>query len=127
MDCRQDGAALDPTVRASYLFNSTIAGIDQADALLIIGANPRKEAPILNARIRKRTLRGGFKVGVIGEQVDLTYPYHYVGATADLIASCKPPEGAKNPMIIVGMGALTRPDGAAILAEALEKLWREKA
>ncbi|MSO97785.1 MAG: NADH-quinone oxidoreductase subunit G [Rhodospirillaceae bacterium] len=118
LDCRQDGAALDPAVRASYLFNSGIAGIDQADALLIVGADPRREAPIINARIRKRYLKGGFRIGVIGEKLDLTYPYHWVGATPDLMAACKPPEGSKAPMIILGMAALTRPDGAAILESA---------
>ena len=118
IDCRQDGAALDASVRASYIFNSTIAGIEQADSLLIIGANPRTEAPILNARIRKRFLKGGFKVGVIGEVGDLSYPTMQIGTTADLIAGRKSPEGSKNGMIIVGMGALARPDGAAILAAA---------
>ena len=54
LDCRQDGAALDPRSRAGYLFNTTIAGIEQADACLIIGTNPRWEAPIINARMRKR-------------------------------------------------------------------------
>ncbi|MBN8934352.1 MAG: NADH-quinone oxidoreductase subunit NuoG, partial [Rhizobium pusense] len=68
VDCRQDGAALDPSLgRASYLFNSTIEGIEQADALLIVGSNPRYEAAVLNARIRKRWRRGGFPIGVIGE------------------------------------------------------------
>ena len=118
LDCRQDGAALDPTVRASYLFNSTIAGIEEADAILIVGCNPRKEAPVLNARIRKRYLKGGLSVGLIGEKVDLTYPYHYVGATPDLIAACKPPDGSKKPMLILGQAALSRPDGAAILEAA---------
>ena len=75
LDCRQDGAALDPKWgRASYLFNATIAGIEQADALLIVGANPRKEAAVLNARIRKRWRAGNFPIGLIGEQADLTYP-----------------------------------------------------
>ena len=74
IDCRQDGAALDPAWgRASYLFNATIAGIEQADALLIIGANPRREAPVLNARIRKRWRTGNLPIGVIGEKADLTY------------------------------------------------------
>ncbi|MBM3514015.1 MAG: NADH-quinone oxidoreductase subunit G [Alphaproteobacteria bacterium] len=118
LDCRQDGAALDPSVRASYLFNSTIAGIEEADAILIVGCNPRKEAPVLNARIRKRYLKGGLSISVIGENVDLTYPYHYVGATPDLIANCKPPEGSKKPMLILGQAALARPDGAAILEAA---------
>ena len=60
LDCRQDGARLDPARRAGYLFNTTIAGIEQADACLLIGTNPRREAPVLNARIRKRYLQGGF-------------------------------------------------------------------
>lgn len=69
LDCRQDGAKLDASVRASYLFNSTIAGIEQADALLLIGTNPRAEASVINARIRKRWRRGGFKVASVGPKV----------------------------------------------------------
>ena len=81
LDCRQDGAGLDPRRgRASYLFNATIAGIEQADALLIVGANPRREAAVLNARIRKRWRMGNFPIGLIGERIDLTYPYEYLGA-----------------------------------------------
>ena len=59
VDCRQDGAMLDASRRAGYLFNSTIAGIDQADACLLVGTNPRLEAPVLNARLRKRWRAGG--------------------------------------------------------------------
>ena len=71
IDCRQDGAALDPSLgRASYIFNPTIEGIEQADAVLIIGANPRFEASVLNARIRKRWRGGNLPVGVIGEVGD---------------------------------------------------------
>ncbi len=66
LECRQDGAMLDPTRREFYLFNSSIEGIEEADALLLIGSNPRHEAPVLNARIRKRWLAGGFPIGVIG-------------------------------------------------------------
>ncbi len=88
VDCRQDGSALDPAYgRASYIFNPTIAGIEQADGLMIIGANPRKEAPILNARIRKRWRAGNFKIGVIGEQADLTYDYAYLGAGPETLAT----------------------------------------
>ncbi len=65
--------------RAGYLFNSTIAGIEEADAIMLIGTNPRLEAPVLNARIRKRYLAGGCTIGVIGERADLTYPYTYLG------------------------------------------------
>ena len=126
LDCRQDGAALDPAVRASYIFNSTIAGIEQADAILIVGSNPRKEAPVLNARIRKRYLRGAVAISVIGDAIDLTYKYDHLGTNADLlskIADGSHPfaatlKNAKKPMIILGMAALTRADGAAILAAA---------
>ena len=88
--CRQDGAALDPAWgRASYLFNATIAGIEHADALLIVGSNPRREAAVLNARIRKRWRAGDFPVGLIGEQADLTYPYDYLGAGPETLAESR--------------------------------------
>src|SRR6516164_3792160 len=88
LDCRQDGTALDPKWgRATYLFNAGISGIDEADGLMIIGSNPRKEAPVLNARIRKRWRTGGLKIGVIGEHADLTYDYAYLGAGTDTLAS----------------------------------------
>jgi NADH-quinone oxidoreductase subunit G len=75
IDCRyQDGRGIDPRGRASYLFNSTIAGIEEADALLIIGSNPRKEAPVLNARIRKRWRRAASRWRDRRPQADLTYP-----------------------------------------------------
>src|SRR3546814_5189633 len=66
LDCRQDGAKLDATARAGYLFNSGIAGIDQADACLLIGTDPRHEAPIINVRLRGRAKRGGFRVANVG-------------------------------------------------------------
>jgi len=127
LDCRQDGAALgDAGARAGWLFNSGFAGIDDADALLLVGSNPRAEAPVVNARIRKRWLRGNFPIGVIGLQEQLTYRYDYLGAgpkTLAEIADGKHPfartlADAKQPMLILGMGALTRSDGAAVLAAA---------
>ncbi len=127
LDCRQEGAVLDGSgARAGYIFNSGFAGIEDADALLIVGSNPRIEAPVVNARIRKRWLLGDFPVGVIGQQADLTYEYDYLGAgpqTLGEIASGKHPfakvlQKAERPMIIVGMGALARTDGAAVLAAA---------
>ena len=127
LDCRQDGAKLDPALgRASYLFNTTIAGIEQADAILLIGTNPRLEAAVLNARIRKRWRQGGLKVGVIGEPAELTYPYEYLGAgpqTLGEVADGKHSfaetlKGAKRPMVIVGAGAAARADGAAVLGLA---------
>jgi NADH-quinone oxidoreductase subunit G len=129
LDCRQDGAALDPKLgRATYLFNATIAGIERADALLIVGSNPRKEAPVLNARIRKRWRMGKFPIGVVGERVDLTYAYEYLGAGPESLSDLA--EGhndfsrilraAERPLILLGQGALARPDGAAVAALAAQ-------
>ncbi len=126
LDCRQDGARLDPRVRGAYLFNTTIAGIEGADACLLIGTNPRHEAPIINARMRKRWLRGGFSVGAIGRAVDLTYRSAWLGEgprTLEEIASGRHAfaatlKAAKNPMLILGQGALARADGARVLGLA---------
>ena len=125
IDARQDGAALDPKWgRASYLFNATVAGIERADAALIIGCNPRREAPVLNARIRKRWRAGNFPVGLIGEKADLTYKYDYLGAGAETLAGLANSKfadalkAAERPLIIVGAGALARKDGAAIASLA---------
>ncbi len=127
VDCRQDGAALDPALgRASYVFNASVAGIESADAVLIVGSNPRKEAPVLNARIRKRWRLGGLPVALIGEHVDLTYDYDYLGAGPDSLARLIGGEGeflklllsAKRPLILVGQGALMGAGGAGILAAA---------
>jgi NADH-quinone oxidoreductase subunit G len=118
-DCRQDGTILDPRWgRASYLFNATIPGIDEADGLMIIGSNPRKEAPVLNARIRKRWRTGGLKIGVIGERADLTYDYTYLGAGPETLAGFAnhPPARLNRQIWLVGQGALTRHDGAAVLS-----------
>ena len=123
IDCRQDGARLDASRRDFYVFNSSIAGIEEADALLIIGSNPRREAPVLNARIRKRQLANGLPVGLIGPYADLTYHAEWLGDGPAAIAAL--PEAfatiladAKRPMVIVGQAALARPDGSAILAAA---------
>jgi NADH-quinone oxidoreductase subunit G len=123
LDCRQDGSALHPqSGRASYIFNPTIAGIEQADGLMIIGANPRKEAPVLNARIRKRWRAGNFKIGVIGERADLTYDYAYLGAGPETLATFADhkPAALERQIWLVGQGALARSDGAAILSLAAE-------
>ncbi|WP_316214113.1 NADH-quinone oxidoreductase subunit NuoG [Bradyrhizobium sp. SZCCHNR2032] len=123
----QGGDSFDPKAgRASYIFNPTIAGIEQADAILIVGANPRKEAAVLNARIRKRWRSGQLKVGLIGPQADLTYPYEHIGAGTDSLSSvisgkhsfASVLKNAKNPIVLVGAGAAARHDGAAILAQA---------
>jgi NADH-quinone oxidoreductase subunit G len=123
IDCRQDGAKLDASHRASYIFNATIAGIEDADAILLIGTNPRIEAPIINARILKRTRMGGVKVGVVGPRADLSYDYDYLGAgpqsLKDLGGFADVLKNAQRPLIVVGQGALARADGAAVLAEAI--------
>src|SRR5262249_1979820 len=115
MDCRQDGMAIDPAAgRATYLFNATIEGIQKADAILIIGANRRREAAVLNARIRKRWRLAPLAIGVIGERADLTYPYHYLGAGPETLSELAAGrtdfaailKDAKAPLIIVGAGAL---------------------
>ncbi len=123
----QDGAAFDPKAgRASYIFNPTIAGIEQADALLIVGSNPRKEASVLNARIRKRWRTGALKIGVIGDKTDLTYGYEHLGAGTDTLTDLVAGKhsfadvlrAAKNPIVLVGAGVAARHDGAAVLALA---------
>ena len=126
IDCRQDGAKLEAGTRTGYVFNTTIAGIEDADACLIVGSNPRLEAPIINARLRKRAGAGGFKVGVVGENVDLTYRAEHLGAGPQTLkeiadgshAFCEILKAAERPMLILGQGALARADGAAVMAAA---------
>jgi NADH-quinone oxidoreductase subunit G len=129
IDCRQDGTKLHPRHgRASYIFNSTVQGIEEADAVLLVGSDPRREAPVLNARIRKRWRMGPLPVGVIGEAVDLTFPVQHLGAGPETLAGivdgshsfAQVLKDAKKPLIIVGQGALSRPDGEAVLALAAQ-------
>jgi NADH-quinone oxidoreductase subunit G len=125
LDCRPDGARIGGrgAARQGWLFNSTIAGVDEADAILLIGANPRWEAPVLNARLRRAWLRGA-RVGVVGEQRDLSYKTEYLGAGPATLAELAASQsafgaamaGARRPMIILGHGAIARDDGAAVLA-----------
>ena len=126
LDCRQDGMALGDGPRESWLFNSTIAGIEDADVILLVGTNPRIEAPVLNARLRKRWLAGALTIGVIGEQADLTYVYECLGAGPATLAGLtksksefvKALKAAKSPAVILGAGALARADGSAVAAAA---------
>jgi len=128
IDCRQDGAKLQVSPRQAYLFNSTISGIDAADAALLIGTNPRWEAPVLNARLRKSWINNDLKIANVGEAYDLTYPVEQLGvspAVLEEIASGSHPfakvlSDASRPMLILGQGALARADGAAILALAAQ-------
>jgi NADH-quinone oxidoreductase subunit G len=126
LDCRQDGAAFDPSWgRASYLFNSTIAGIESADALLLVGTNPRREAAVLNARIRKhwRASRN-FPIGLVGAKAALTYTYDYLGAGPETLADigrhsfADAMRKAERSLIIVGADVFARPDGAAVASLA---------
>ncbi|HEY0085417.1 MAG TPA: NADH-quinone oxidoreductase subunit NuoG [Allosphingosinicella sp.] len=109
-ECRQDDARFDVSSPASYRFNATIAGIEEAPAILLIGTNPRWEASLVNTRIRKAIKRGA-KVFRIGPQVDLTYPVTDLGGDLSLIGNL-PQEvrdafaGIENSAVIVGMGAL---------------------
>lgn len=129
IDCRQDGAQLDPALgRAAYLFNSTIAGLEEADAVLLIGTNPRIEAPVLNARILKGWRSGRTTVGVVGQRAELTYDYNYLGAGPDTLRELANGshtfsnilKHARRPLLILGQGALARNDGAGVAALAAQ-------
>ncbi len=126
-DSRPAGSVLAPkNGRASYLFNTTIAGIEAADAILIVGSNPRHEAAVLNARIRKHFRATNLPIALVGEVADLTYPAEHLGSGPQALDALLAGEGAfagvlaeaKRPLVIVGQGALTRADGAAILSRA---------
>ena len=123
----QGGEAFDAAAgRGSYVFNPTIAGIEQADALLIVGANPRREGTLLNARIRKRWRTGQLKIGLVGPKADLTYDYDHIGAGTDSLGDLAAGKhsfadvlkSAKHPIVLVGARGLARPDGAAVLSLA---------
>jgi NADH-quinone oxidoreductase subunit G len=126
-DCRQLGAKLDPRFgRGSYLFNSTIAGVDKADAVLLIGTNPRAEAAVLNARIRKVWLHGQAKIALIGASADLTYPYEWLGNSLKALDDVLDGrggvlamlQGASHPLIVIGQAALNHEAGQAVLFKA---------
>ena len=128
-DCRAPGSALDPANgRESYILNPTIAGIEEADALLLIGANPRMEAAVLNSRILKRVKMGGFHVASIGDVGDLRYPYELLGADPSVLKVLLSGDNrfagklkrAKKPMIMIGQGALNRSDSKAIFKQAAQ-------
>jgi len=126
LDCRQDGSVFDPFWgRASYLFNAGISGIESAGALLLVGANPRREAAVLNARIRKhwRNARN-FPIGLIGPKAQLTYAYDYLGAGPETLADigrhsfAESMRKAERPLVIVGADVFARPDGSAVASLA---------
>lgn len=117
-----DGAGTD--LRSNYLLNTTIAGIEEADVILFIGTNPRFEAPLLNARVRKSWITNDLRVAMVGTKVDLTYDYEHLGDNTSVlqeIASGKHPfsnvlNNAKKPMVVVGSSCLQRADNSALHA-----------
>ena len=121
VECRTDGAKLPSGNRAAYAGTATIDDIDHAEGIMMIGTNPRLEAPVLNARIRKAWTQGAY-VAMVGDKVDLTYDAEHIGSDATILNELMKRDhteiAAKRSVIIVGMGALTRADGAAILAAA---------
>lgn len=125
-DCRLKGEKLNADDRASYLFNTTIAGIESADACLLIGVNPRKDAAILNARIRKRFLSKKLKVAAIGCNAELTYDYKNLGDNIEILKDildgksefCAVLQKAEKPMLILGHDIISGADGSLVLAYA---------
>ncbi len=124
VECRVDGAYLPIGDRSGYVGTATIEDIDNAQMIQLIGTNPRTEAPVLNARIRKAWLNGA-QIGLVGEQADLTYEYAYVGddrSALQMLADKEiGPAKDMNTVVIIGQGALTGKDGEAVL-EAAKKL-----
>jgi NADH-quinone oxidoreductase subunit G len=112
VECRTDGAALPADQRGAYAGTASIADVDTAGRILLVGTNPRREAPVLNARIRKAWLNGA-EVALVGEGVDLTFPYEHLGEGGAALTKVNTDAPT---LVIVGQGALTGPDGAAVLA-----------
>ncbi|KAF3479567.1 NADH-ubiquinone oxidoreductase subunit [Arthroderma uncinatum] len=107
-------------VRSNYLFNSKVYGIEEADTMLLVGTNPRHEAAVLNARIRKQYLRSNLEVGLVGESFESTFEFEHLGTDAAALKTTlagafgKKLAAAKNPMIIVGSAVAEHPDAKAI-------------
>jgi len=122
VECRVDGAYLPIGDRGGYVGTATIEDIDTAQAIMLIGTNPRLESPVLNARIRKAWLNGA-KIGVVGEAVDLTYEYFHLGDGREGLMKIADGSGSdavgKDTLVIIGHGALTGKDGEAVLSQAM--------
>ncbi len=120
----EDGLHVDTVQRSNYLFNTGIANLEKADVVLLIGTNPRHEAPLLNTRLRKAYLKNGTAIFNIGEKAELTYPVTELGNKPQLLddiargahAVSDALKNAKNPVVIVGAMTLSRGDAAAIAA-----------
>ncbi|MCY1125928.1 NADH-quinone oxidoreductase subunit NuoG [Frigidibacter sp. RF13] len=130
VECRTDGARLPEGNRSAYVGTARIEDIEAAKYILLVGTNPRDEAPVLNARIRKAWTKGAL-VGLVGEAVDLTYDYHHAGtdrAALQAILERDHSDVVDAPsLVIVGQGALREADGAAVLAAAMEICARSKS
>ncbi len=126
LDCRTDGAEYDVSARSSYIMNSTIAGIDQADAIYLVGTFPRHEATMVNARIRRAWVERKVPVFVIGEDRDHSYPVTHLGTGSKALEELlkRGLNNAQRPLFIVGASALARKDGIALqalLSEAAQR------
>ncbi len=118
VECRTDNAALPAGNRSGYVGTAAIEDIDSAEKILLIGTNPKLESPVLNARLRQAWSRGA-NIARIGAPVDLTYPVEDLGAGRDALANLAVLD--ENTLVIIGMGALTEADGAAVLGTAMSK------
>ena len=122
-DCRFDNAQVIHGESESYKFNSSIQEVENADAILLVGSNPRWEASVLNARIRKTYINNNCKIGIIGPDLDLNYPYHKISNSLtglnDILENnsefSKILFNAKNPIIIVGTSAINNDQGKSVL------------
>jgi len=132
LECRQDRIYLNPKERSNYIFNSSIKGIESADLILLVGTNPKLEATILNARIRKTYLNNKIEIFSIGQPGDLTYPYKEIGSNTSIIKDIisgshnlsNKIKNAKKPLIIIGESALSGKAGEYIF-ESLKKFLLE--
>jgi NADH-quinone oxidoreductase subunit G len=126
LDCRPDGMPLGAGARETWLFNTTIEGLERADVVLLVGAHPRIEAAVLNARLRKIWLRGQARIGAIGASVDHGYGCEQLGEGAPALEALIEGNGdfakalkvAERPVIIIGTGAICRTDGVQVLSVA---------
>ncbi len=122
VECRTNGAKLPAGNRSAYAGTAAIEDIDTAERILLIGTNPRDEAPVLNARIRKAWAHGA-EVALVGPAAELTYTYHHMGDDRAALQKVIDMGGddeirGKASLVIVGQGALQEADGAAVLAAA---------
>ncbi len=123
IECRQDGSAVESSSRVSYLFNSAISGVDETDAVLLIGSDLRREAAVLNSRLRQNSVNRRMNIAYMGPKIDLTYRVTELGDDAHILQDIlegkhefsKVLKKAEKPMLILGRSALSRSDGGAIL------------